>query len=84
MGAIHFLLLDEVLSVGDASFKKKSKKRMEKLLKRDITVIVVSHNLKFVQKWCKKAIWLEEGQIKFFGSAEETTEHHLSSIGKKK
>jgi ABC-type polysaccharide/polyol phosphate transport system ATPase subunit len=80
----EILLLDEVLSVGDASFKKKSKKRMEKLLKRDITVIVVSHDLKFVQQWCKKAIWLEKGQIKFSGSAEETTEHYLSSIGKKK
>jgi lipopolysaccharide transport system ATP-binding protein len=57
---------------------------MEKLLKRDITVIVVSHDLKFVQQWCKKAIWLEKGQIKFSGSAEETTEHYLSSIGKKK
>jgi len=76
----EILLLDEVLSVGDASFKKKSKKRMEKLLKRDITVIVVSHDLKFVQQWCKKAIWLEKGKVIFSGSAKETAEYYISSI----
>jgi ABC-type polysaccharide/polyol phosphate transport system ATPase subunit len=74
------LLLDEVFSVGDASFKKKSKKRIEELLKRDITVIVVSHDLKFVQQWCKKAVWLEKGKIKFSGSADKTAEYYLASI----
>jgi ABC-type polysaccharide/polyol phosphate transport system ATPase subunit len=53
---------------------------MEKLLKRDITVIVVSHDLKFVQQWCKKAIWLEKGKVIFSGSAKETAEYYISSI----
>lgn len=74
------LLLDEVLSVGDASFKKKCRKRIENFWKADTTVLVVSHDLKFIQQWCQKAIWLDKGRIKFSGGVDETVEQYLAAI----
>ena len=74
------LILDEVLSVGDARFKKKSRQRIEKFWETNTTILVVSHDLRFIQQWCQKAIWLDKGQIKFSGSVKETVEHYLSSV----
>ncbi len=52
------LILDEVLSVGDESFKYKSQKRMDRLWDHHTTILVVSHNLEFVQQSCDRVIWL--------------------------
>jgi ABC-type polysaccharide/polyol phosphate transport system ATPase subunit len=77
------LILDEVLSVGDQSFKNKSKQRIEKFWKADATVLVVSHDLEFVKQACNKAIWLEQGQIKFTGNAEEVVGGYLKAVERK-
>ena len=74
------LILDEVLSVGDARFKKKSRKRIEKFWDTNTTILVVSHDLKFIQQWCQKGVWLDKGQIKFSGSVNEAVEHYLNSV----
>ena len=66
------MLIDEVLSVGDAKFKKKSYNKMKELIsdaKR--TVIIVSHNTDTIQKLCDSVLWLHEGKIKMYGQAEE-------------
>jgi ABC-type polysaccharide/polyol phosphate transport system ATPase subunit len=78
------LLLDEVLSVGDASFKTKCRKRIEKFWKTNTTVLVVSHDLKFIQQWCQQAMWIEKGKVKFFGSVKEATENYLDSVERKR
>lgn len=74
------LILDEVLSVGDASFRNKCKQRIENFWDANGTVLVVSHDLNFIRKWCQRAIWLEKGKIKFSGSADDTVAHYLSSV----
>jgi ABC-type polysaccharide/polyol phosphate transport system ATPase subunit len=71
------LILDEVLSVGDESFKNKCQKRMNKFWNENTTVLVVSHDLEFVKKSCKQAIWLDKGKIKFIGKAEQAVDYYL-------
>lgn len=65
------LILDEVLSVGDTKFKKKSEAKLRGMIDRGITVLFVSHNTNQVKNICNKAILLKNGQIIESGSAEE-------------
>lgn len=66
------MLIDEVLSVGDAKFKKKSYKKMQQLIgHKDRTVIIVSHSSDTLRKLCDSILWLHEGVIKMQGSVEE-------------
>ena len=65
------LILDEVLSVGDAKFKKKSERKIMEMFERGVTVLFVSHSLKQVKRLCNKAILLEKGQIIASGSVDE-------------
>jgi lipopolysaccharide transport system ATP-binding protein len=74
------LILDEVLSVGDESFKNKCQKRIDKLWDHHTTILVVSHGLEFIQQSCERAIWLDRGKIRFAGSTEETIRHYLESV----
>jgi ABC-type polysaccharide/polyol phosphate transport system ATPase subunit len=74
------LILDEVLSVGDESFKNKCKQRMDKFWDGDVTVLVVSHDLEFIKQSCQKAIWLDKGQVKFSDHADNTVINYLSNI----
>jgi ABC-type polysaccharide/polyol phosphate transport system ATPase subunit len=74
------LILDEVLSVGDRSFRNKCQHRIDDFLTGDTTVLVVSHDLDFIRNSCHKAIWLERGRIKFSGTGVETVDRYLSTI----
>ena len=65
------LIVDEILSVGDASFQHKSKERMMELMSGGTTVLLVSHSAEQVTELCSRAIWLEKGRMKMIGSAEE-------------
>ncbi|MCY7393950.1 MAG: ABC transporter ATP-binding protein, partial [Leptolyngbyaceae cyanobacterium CAN_BIN12] len=71
------LILDEVLSVGDESFKNKSKQRIEKFWQDHATILLVSHDLNFLQKSCERVIWLERGKVKQIGDAEEIIQAYL-------
>ena len=70
------LLLDEVLSVGDESFKEKSEKAMSDLLERSGTIIFVSHNLSKVADFCDTVLWLDHGQVRLEGPADSVVEHY--------
>ncbi len=74
------LILDEVLSVGDQSFKNKCQHRIDKFLNGETTVLVVSHDLDFIRTACDKAIWLDRGRIKFIGSGKETVDRYLDTV----
>ncbi|MGK7944352.1 MAG: ABC transporter ATP-binding protein [Microcystaceae cyanobacterium] len=74
------LILDEVLSVGDESFKYKSQKRMDSLWDHQTTILVVSHDLKFIRKSCDRVIWLDRGKIRFVGNAGDAIDQYLSSV----
>ena len=67
----EILILDEVLSVGDAKFRKKSENKIKSLFNEGITVLFVSHSIGQVKKLCNKAIWLENGEIVMIGDAKE-------------
>ena len=67
----EILIVDEVLSVGDARFKKKSEKRMLEVIKSDATVLFVSHSLSQIRRLCTRVVWLEKGKIKMIGKTKE-------------
>lgn len=67
----QILILDEVLSVGDAKFRKKSEAKVRSMFDKGITVLFVSHNTKQVLSLCDKAIILDHGRIIAQGDAEE-------------
>ncbi len=66
----EILILDEVLSVGDAAFRKKSEAKMKSILQGGVTAILVSHSLDQIRRLCNKVLWLEKGKQVLFGSAE--------------
>lgn len=70
----EILILDEVLSVGDAKFRKKSEKKIRSMMEGGTTVLFVSHSLEQVKRICNKAMILEQGQIKAFGEIDEISE----------
>lgn len=76
------LILDEVLSVGDVKFRKKSEKRIKEMFAKGITVLFVSHNLKQVRSLCNRAIWLEKGHIVEDGPIEEVTDKFEATVTK--
>lgn len=67
------LILDEVLSVGDAKFKKKCEAKIQSMFDKGVTVLFVSHSLAQVKKICNKAILLEKGQLIANGSIDEVS-----------
>ncbi len=68
----EIMLIDEVLSVGDAKFKKKSYAKMKSLItNKDRTVVIVSHSSETLQKLCDSILWLHEGEIKMQGKCED-------------
>lgn len=66
------MLIDEVLSVGDAKFKKKSYNKMKQLISdKDRTVLIVSHNSDTLKELCTSVLWLHEGEMRMIGKPEE-------------
>lgn len=61
------LILDEVLSVGDGAFRKKSEEKMKKIIAEGATTILVSHSLGQVRSMCNKILWLDKGYQVMFG-----------------
>jgi ABC-type polysaccharide/polyol phosphate transport system ATPase subunit len=74
------LILDEVLSVGDESFKSKSRQRINQFWEAHATVLVVSHDLNFIRQSCERVVWINKGQVTFMGSASDTIDQYLSSV----
>ena len=66
------LIIDEVLSVGDNAFRKKSLDKMKEILKSGITGIIVSHSSDTLRKICNKILWLDHGKVVTFSSDVDT------------
>jgi ABC-type polysaccharide/polyol phosphate transport system ATPase subunit len=81
--AVHtdpeILLIDEVLAVGDARFRRRSYERVQQLTREHRTVVVVSHQMSMVRRICERGIMLEGGKVAFSGTAEETAQHYETS-----
>ena len=79
------LLIDEVLSVGDVGFRKKSFEKIHKIISdKTKTVLLVSHDESMVRKQCDEAIWLEQGKIVQHGDTNATVDAYLEFMEKKK
>ncbi len=65
------LVLDEVMSTGDAAFRKKANKRMDEMRGRTKTVVVVSHNPGQIKELCSRVVWLEKGRMVMEGKTED-------------
>lgn len=65
------LILDEVLSVGDGAFRKKSENKMKEIIDGGATTILVSHSIEQVRTLCNKVLWLNKGKQVAFGKADE-------------
>ena len=73
------MLIDEVLSVGDQKFKKKSYNKMRKLISnKDRTVVIVSHSLDTLSKLCDTVMWMHDGQIKRIGEPGPVLEEYVA------
>ncbi len=74
------LIVDEVLAVGDAQFQEKCLKTLNSLSKQEgRTIVFVSHDIGSVLTLCNRAIWLDRGQVKAFGHAEEVAHQYMRS-----
>lgn len=80
----EILILDEVLSVGDAQFKKKSEKKIRSMFEGGVTVLFVSHSLEQVKRLCDKAILLEHGTIIAKGDVEDVATIYAAKLEKKR
>jgi len=79
------LILDEVLAVGDAAFKKKCNDYFQKIKEdKNQTVILVTHSMKAVRDFCTRAIVIDQGKVAFDGGPEEAAEAYLSLFEPKK
>ena len=73
----EIMLIDEVLSVGDAKFKKKSYRKMKELISnKDRTVVIVSHNEQTLLELCDRVMWMHDGEIKRIGDPKEVLEEY--------
>ncbi|BDC94916.1 ABC transporter ATP-binding protein [Treponema saccharophilum] len=73
------LICDEVLAVGDFKFQEKCEKRMNELLSGGTTLLFVSHSAEQVKRMCKKAIWIDHGEMRMIGDASEVCEAYKNS-----
>ncbi len=69
--AAEILILDEVLSVGDEFFRKKSMARIKEMIHGGSTVLIVSHSIGTIIEHCTKAVWIEKGELKMVGDPKK-------------
>lgn len=78
------LILDEVLSVGDGAFRKKSEAKMKEIIGGGATTILVSHTIEQVYGMCNKVLWLHKGrQIRFGSDVEDICENYQTFLDRK-
>jgi len=72
------LLIDEVLGVGDASFRKKSEERVKEMIAESGTVVMVSHSLGMLKKMCSRIALVNNGEIVFVGDVDEAIKRYTA------
>lgn len=75
------LLIDEVLGVGDAHFRKKAEAAITDKIVSDQTVVLVSHNTKLIEKLCDRALWMEGGAIRMQGEPKNVVKTYEETAG---
>ena len=75
------LILDEVLAVGDQQFRAKSGARMQQMMDRSRLIVIVSHSTLLLRQICSHALWLDHGEMKQFGEADEVLTAYDAEMG---
>ena len=75
------LLIDEILAVGDQHFQEKCFAKLEELKKSGKTIVIVTHSIDQVKKFCDRAIWLYQGEVKMDGNTEKVVSEYLKICG---
>jgi ABC-2 type transport system ATP-binding protein len=73
------LIVDEVLAVGDMEFQQRCYERIDQLCQEGVTLILVSHNTRDIEQICDRAVWIDEGIIKYDGAVQETIKHYTNA-----
>lgn len=76
----EILIIDEVVNVGDASFKAKAKNRIINLIHKSEIMILSTHDIKAISEFCTKVLWLEHGKIKMLDTTKTVLEAYKQSI----
>lgn len=74
------LILDEIFSVGDEAFQKKCKARMDSFRKGHTTILLVSHAAETVRSICTRAAWLDAGEVRAVGPADDVTRRYSEAV----
>jgi ABC-type polysaccharide/polyol phosphate transport system ATPase subunit len=74
------LLVDEVLSVGDLAFQEKARRRMRDMMDRAQLIVMVSHDLESLRKFCRRGLWMEHAQLRLDGSMDEVIRAYVDSV----
>ena len=72
----EILIVDEILSVGDSEFQKKSRERMMKLMGEGTTVLFVSHNIGQIREMCNRVVWLENGKVVMCENTDKVCDYY--------
>ena len=73
------LIVDEILSVGDIKFRKKSSEKIQSMMHDGVTVLLVSHSIEQIRNICDRCIWLEDGKIVMEGESGEVCKAYVES-----
>ncbi len=76
----EILIVDEILSVGDIAFQKKSEEKMKTMIGGGTTVLFVSHSIGTIRNICDRTIWLENGKMKAVGNTKKVSQEYLNSF----
>ena len=77
----EILLIDEILAVGDQHFQDKCFAKLEELAQSNMTIVIVSHSLGAIQKLCKRAIWINNGEVAKDGKCQDVIDEYLKVCG---
>lgn len=82
--AVHvnpeILLVDEVLAVGDEAFQRRCLDTIDSLRARGVTIVLVSHSLSHILKFCDQCIWLDEGAVRASGETDDVVRAYLNAV----
>jgi len=82
--AVHvkpeILLVDEVLAVGDEAFQRRCLDTIDTLRARGVTIVLVSHSLSHILKFCDHCIWLDDGRVRASGDCESVVRSYLNAV----
>ena len=74
------LIIDEALSVGDILFQQKCSRRLHELVAKGVTLLVVTHDLSFVLNMCQRAMWLDQGRVRYLGEAGACVREYVAAM----